>query len=116
MYFYNFLYDYEIDTILCSNKKWTNEELLTILKDYKKNNKYSDTFYNDFLDYLVDNYDFKDLEIEASLDVYDMRSVDYSEANINFETPNCPITNLKDVFKNCGATIDIDTLDFSEEK
>lgn len=116
MYFYNFLYDYEIDTILCSNKKWTNEELLTILKDYKKNNKYSDTFYNDFLDYLVDNYDFKDLEIEASLDVYDMRSVDYSEANINFETPNCPMTNLKDVFKNCGATIDIDTLDFSEEK
>ena len=36
MYFYNFLYDYEIDTILCSDKKWTNEELLTILKDYKK--------------------------------------------------------------------------------
>ena len=116
MYFYNFLYDYEIDTILCSNKKWTNEELLVILKDYKKNNKYSDTFYNDFLDYLVDNYDFKYLEIEASLDVYDMRSIDYSEADINFETPNCPMTNLKDVFKNCGATIDIDTLDFSEEK
>ena len=116
MYFYSFLYDYEIDTILCSNKKWTNEELLVILKDYKKNNKYSDTFYNDFLDYLVDNYDFKDLEIEASLDVYDMRSIDYSEADINFETPNCPMTNLKDVFKNCGATIDIDTLDFSEEK
>ena len=116
MYFYNFLYDYEIDTTLCSSKKWTNEELLTILKDYKKNNKYSDTFYNDFLDYLVDNYDFKDLEIEASLDVYDMRSIDYSEADINFETPNCPMTNLKDVFKNCGATIDIDTLDFSEEK
>ena len=116
MYFYNFLYDYEIDTILCSNKKWTNEELLVILKDYKKNNKYSDTFYNDFLDYLVDNYDFKDLEIESSLDVYDMRSIDYSEADINFETPNCPMTNLKDVFKNCGATIDIDTLDFSEEK
>lgn len=116
MYFYNFLYDYEIDTTLCSSKKWTNEELLVILKDYKKNNKYSDTFYNDFLDYLVDNYDFKDLEIEASLDVYDMRSIDYSEADINFETPNCPMTNLKDVFKNCGATIDIDTLDFSEEK
>ena len=116
MYFYNFLYDYEIDTILCSNKKWTNEELLVILKDYKKNNKYSDTFYNDFLDYLVDNYDFKDLEIEASLDVYDMRSIDYSEADINFETPNCLMTNFKDVFKNCGATIDIDTLDFSEEK
>ena len=116
MYFYNFLYDYEIDTILYSNKKWTNEELLVILKDYKKNNKYSDTFYNDFLDHLVDNYDFKYLEIEASLDVYDMRSIDYSEADINFETPNCPMTNLKDVFKNCGATIDIDTLDFSEEK
>ena len=116
MYFYSFLYDYEIDTILCSDKKWTNEELLVILKDYKKNHKYSDTFYNDFLDYLVDNYDFKDLEIEASLDVYDMRSIDYSEADINFETPNCPMTNLKDVFKNCGATIDIDTLDFSEEK
>ena len=116
MYFYNFLYDYEIDTILYSNKKWTNEELLVILKDYKKNNKYSDTFYNDFLDYLVDNYDFKDLEIEASLDVYDMRSIDYSEADINFETPNYPMTNLKEVFKDCSKTIDIDTLDFSEEK
>ena len=116
MYFYTFFYDYEIYIILCSNKKWTNEELLTILKDYKKNNKYSDTFYNDFLDYLVDNYDFKDLEIEASLDVYDMRSIDYSEADINFETPNCPMTNLKDVFKNCSGTIDIDTLYFSEEK
>ena len=34
MYFYSFLYDYEIDTILCSDKKWTNEELLVILKDY----------------------------------------------------------------------------------
>ena len=112
MYFYNFLYDYEIDTILCSNKKWTNEELLTILKDYKKNNKYSDTFYNDFLDYLVDNYDFKDLEIEAGLDVYDMRSI----ADINFETPNYPMTILKDIFIDCSATIDIDTLDFSEEK
>ena len=116
MYFYNFLYDYEIDTILYSNKKWTNEELLTILKDYKKNNKYSDTFYNDFLDYLVDNYDFKDLEIEASLDVYDMRSIDCSVEDINFETPNYPMTILKDVFKDCGATIDIDALDFSEEK
>ena len=116
MYFYNFLYDYEIGTILCSNKKWTNEELLAILKDYKKNNKYNDTFYNDFLDYLVDNYDFKDLEIEASLDVYDMRSIDYNEEDINFETPNYPMTNFKDAFKNCSATIDIDTLDFSEEK
>lgn len=78
MYFYSFLYDYwdGINTILYSNKKWTNEELLAILKDYKKNYKYSDTFYNDFLDYLVDNYDFKYLEIEASLDVYDMRSID----------------------------------------
>ena len=26
MYFYSFLADYEIDTILYSNKKWTNEE------------------------------------------------------------------------------------------
>ena len=116
MYFYNFLYDYEVDTILCSSKKWTNEELLTMLKDYKKNNKYSDTFYNDFLDYLVDNYDFKDLEIEASLDVYDMRSIDYSQVDINFETPDYPMTDLKDMFKNCSTTIDIDTLDFSEEK
>lgn len=116
MYFYNFFYDYEIDNILYSNKKWTNEELLTILKDYKKNHEYSNTFYNDFLDYLVDNYDFKDLEIEASLDVYDMRSIDYSEADINFETPNYPMTILKDMFKDCSATIDIDTLDFSEEK
>ena len=110
MYFYNFLYDYEIDTILCSNKKWTNEELLVILKDYKKNNKYSDTFYNDFLDYLVDNYDFKDLEIEASLDVYDMRSIDYSEADINFETPNCPMTNLKNMFEKISFIILLRTM------
>ena len=116
MYFYNFLYDYEIDTILCSDKKWTNEELLVILKDYKENHKYSDTFYNDFLDYLVDNYDFKDLEIEASLDVYDMRSIDYSQADINFETPDYPMTDLKNMFENCSGTIDIDTLYFSKEK
>ena len=110
MYFYNFLYDYEIDTILCSNKKWTNEELLTILKDYKKNYKYSDTFYNDFLDYLVDNYDFKDLEIEASLDVYDMRSIDYDSSEIEV-TPDIPIehtlTNFENVFRECNMRFDI---------
>ena len=116
MYFYTFFYDYEIYIILCSDKKWTNEELLVILKDYKKNHKYSDTFYNDFLDYLVDNYDFKDLEIEASLDVHDMRSVDYSEEDINFETPNYPMTDSKNMFENCSGTIDIDTLYFSEKK
>ena len=112
MYFYSFLYDYEIDTILYSNKKWTNEELLTILKDYKKNHEYRDTFYCDFLHYLVDTYDFNFVDIEDSLDVYDMRSI----ADINFETPNYPMTILKDIFKDCSATIDIDTLDFSEEK
>ena len=48
--------------------------------------------------------------------MYDMRSIDYSEADINFETPNYPMTDFKDAFKNCSATIDIDTLDFSEEK
>ena len=115
MYFYSFLADYGIDTILCSNKKWTNEELLTILKDYKKNHEYSNTFYNDFLDYLVDTYDFKYLEIEDSLDVYDMRSIDYSEADINFETPDYPMTDLKNMFENCSGTIDIDTLYFTEK-
>ena len=115
MYFYSFLADYEIDTILCSNKKWTNEELLTILKNYKENHKYSDTFYCDFLNYLVDTYDFKDVEIEDYLDVYDMRSIDYSEADINFETPDYPMTDLKNMFENCSRTIDIDTLYFTEK-
>ena len=116
MYFYSFLYDYEIDTILYSNKKWTNEELLTILKDYKKNHEYRDTFYCDFLHYLVDTYDFNFVDIEDSLDVYDMRSIDYSEADINFETPNYPMTDLKNMFENCSGTIDIDTLYFSEKR
>lgn len=115
MYFYSFLADYGIDTILCSDKKWTNEELLTILKNYKENHKYSDTFYCDFLNYLVDTYDFKDVEIEDYLDVYDMRSVDYSEADINFETPDYPMTDLKNMFENCSRTIDIDTLYFTEK-
>ena len=115
MYFYSFLADYGIDTILCSDKKWTNEELLTILKNYKENHKYSDTFYCDFLNYLVDTYDFKDVEIEDYLDVYDMRSIDYSEADINFETPDYPMTDLKNMFENCSRTIDIDTLYFTEK-
>ena len=105
MYFYSFLADYEIDTILYSNKKWTNEELLTILKNYKKNHKYSDTFYCDFLNYLVDTYDFNFLDIEDYLDVFDMRSIDYSDlppVDTNFnDIPN--ITHIKDdMFKNCG--------------
>ena len=115
MYFYSFLADYGIDTILCSDKKWTNEELLTILKNYKENHKYSDTFYCDFLNYLVDTYDFKDVDIEDYLDVYDMRSIDYSEADINFETPDYPMTDLKNMFENCSRTIDIDTLYFTEK-
>ena len=115
MYYYSFLYDYEIDTILYSNKKWTNGELSTILKDYNKNHEYRDTFYCDFLDYLVDSYGFKYLDIEDILVVYDIRSVDYGQADINFETPNYPMTDLKSVFKNCSTTVDIDTLDFSEE-
>ena len=105
MYFYSFSYDYEIDTILCSNKKWTNGELLTILTNYKKNHEYSDTFYCDFLNYLVDTYDFNFLDIEDYLDVFDMRSVDYSDlppVDTNFnDIPN--ITHIKDdMFKNCG--------------
>ena len=107
MYFYSFSYDYEIDTILCSNKKWTNGELLTILTNYKKNHEYSDTFYCDFLNYLVDFYDFKFLEIEDTLDVYDMRSVDYSQTDINFDTPNYPMTNFENVFKSCNILFDI---------
>lgn len=92
---------------MCSNKKWTNGELLTILINYKKNHKYSDTFYCDFLNYLVDFYDFKFLEIEDTLDVYDTRSVDYSQTDINFDTPNYPMTNLENVFKGCNVLFDI---------
>ena len=113
MYFYSFSYDYEVDTILCSSKKWTNGELLTILTNYKKNHEYSDTFYCDFLNYLVDFYDFKFLEIEDTLDVYDTRSVDYSQTDIDFDTPNYPMTDLKNMFKNCSA--DISILDFLEK-
>lgn len=109
MYYYSFLYDYEIDTILYSNKKWTNGELLTILKDYKKDHEYCDTFYCDFLDYLVDTYDFKYLDIEDVLEVYDIRSIDYSNlppVDTNFDdVPN--ITHINDdMFKDCGCHID----------
>lgn len=110
MYYYSFLYDYEIDTILYSNKKWTNGELLSILKDYKKDHEYCDTFYCDFLDYLVDTYDFKYLDIEDVLEVYDMRSIDYDDSQ-TYVTPDIPIeytlTNLENVFKECNMRFDI---------
>ena len=35
MYFYNFLADYDYDTVLCSKQKWSNDELLDILKEFR---------------------------------------------------------------------------------
>ena len=113
MYFYSFLVDYDCDTVLCSKQKWSNDELLDILKEFrdrpeaKKCINHSE-FYSDFLKYITTQYDFDFIEIEEYLDVFDMRSIDYSNlppVDTNFDaTPY--ITNTEDLFKSCSCYID----------
>ena len=108
MYFYSFLADYDCNTILCSKQKWNNDELLDILKEFRnrpKAKKYSNhsEFYSDFLEYITTQYNFELVEIEDELDVFDRRSIDYSDlppVNKTFDaTPY--ISNINDMFKNC---------------
>ena len=81
MYFYSFLADYDYDTVLCSKQKWSNDELLDILKEFrnkpeaKKCGNHAE-LYSDFLEYISTQYDFEFVEIEDELDVFDMRSID----------------------------------------
>ena len=110
MYFYSFLADYGYDTVLCSKQKWSNDELLSILKEFRnspKSKKCSNhsEFYSDFLEYITTQYNFEFVEIENELDVFDMRSIDYSNLppiNKTFDaTPY--ITHVNDnMFKDCG--------------
>ena len=110
MYFYSFLADYDCDTVLCSKQKWSNDELLDILKEFrnrpeaKKCNNHSE-FYSDFLEYITTQYNFEFVKIEDELDVFDRRSIDYSDlppVNKAFDaTPY--ITHIdNDMFKNCS--------------
>ena len=110
MYFYSFLADYDYDTVLCSKQKWSNDELLGILNEFrnspeaKKSNNCSE-FYSDFLEYITTQYNFEFVEIEDVLNVFDMRSIDYSDlppVDKTFDaTPY--ITHIgDDMFKNCS--------------
>ena len=110
MYFYSFLSDYDYDTVLCSKQKWSNDELLDILKEFrnKPEAKKCDgcaEFYSDFLEYITTQYDFEFVEIEDYLDVFDMRSIDYSDlppVDKTFDaTPYVTPIN-KDMFENCS--------------
>ena len=112
MYFYSFLADYDCDTVLCSKQKWSNDELLDILKEFRNKpeaKKCGKTeFYSDFLEYIIAQYDFEIVEIEDYLDVFDMRSIDYSNfppVDKTFDaTPY--VTDTKDLFKSCSCYID----------
>lgn len=110
MYFYSFLANYDCDTVLCSKQKWSNDELLDILKEFrdrpeaKKCNNCSE-FYSDFLEYITTQYDFDFIEIENYLDVFDMRSIDYSDlppVDTNFNATPYITQISKDMFKDCG--------------
>ena len=110
MYFHSFLADYGYDTVLCSKQKWSNDELLGILKEFrsrpkaKKCNNHSE-FYSDFLEYITTQYNFEFVEIENELDVFYMRSIDYSDLPPIKKTFDATpyITHINnDMFKDCG--------------
>lgn len=113
MYFYSFLADYDYDTVLCSKQKWSNDELLDILKEFRnkpeaKKCSNNAEFYSDFLEYITNQYDFEFVEIENYLDVFDMRSIDCSNlqpVDTSFDaTPY--VTDTEDLFKTCSCYID----------